>query len=88
MMASMKMNIDRAVMVVAGTVVLVSVGLGFWVSPWWLLLTAFAGVNMIQSAFTGFCPPAILFRKLGMPTGCAFRGREAESSSSRDGSDR
>ncbi len=71
-----KVNIDRAVLVVAGTVVLVSLALGVWVSRWWLLLAAFAGVNMIQSAFTGFCPPAILFRKLGIPAGCAFRGRE------------
>ncbi|MFP4352565.1 MAG: DUF2892 domain-containing protein, partial [Puniceicoccaceae bacterium] len=51
------MNIDRAVFVVAGTVVLLSVALGHWVSEWWLLLAVLAGVNMIQSAFTGFCPP-------------------------------
>jgi len=74
----MKPNIDRAVFVVAGTVVLLSVALGHWVSEWWLLLAVLAGINMIQSAFTGFCPPAILFRKLGLPAGCAFRGAEPE----------
>ncbi len=42
-------------------------------SPWWLLLTAFAGLNMIQAAFTGFCPAAMLFRRLGVRPGEAFR---------------
>lgn len=50
--------------VLAGTMVLLSVALAHWHSPWWLLLTAFVGVNLIQSAFTGFCPPEMLLRKL------------------------
>ena len=46
--------------------------LGWFVSPWWLLLTAFAGLNMLQAAFTGFCPAAILLRRLGVRPGNAF----------------
>ena len=49
----------------AGTVVLTSVTLGHFVHPGWLLLTAFAGANLLQSAFTGFCPPILLLRRLG-----------------------
>lgn len=70
------MNIDRAVMIFAGSVILISLLLAHFISPLWLWLTAFAGANMIQSAFTGFCPPAMLFRKLGMPGGCVFKGKE------------
>jgi len=67
------MNIDRAVMAFAGTIVLASLALGHFVSPYWFLLTAFAGLNMIQSAFTGFCPAAIVFRTFGLKPGNAFR---------------
>ncbi len=66
------MNIDRAVMAFAGVVILVSVALGYFVVPAWFLLTAFAGLNMIQSSFTGFCPAAIVFKKLGIKAGNAF----------------
>ncbi len=66
------MSLDRAVLVFAGFVVLASVTLGYIVSPSWFLLTAFAGLNMIQSAFTGFCPAANVFRRLGVKKGCAF----------------
>ncbi len=66
------MTIDRAVMAFAGTMILVSLALGLLVSPYWYLLTAFVGANLIQSAFTGFCPAAIAFRKLGLRPGCAF----------------
>lgn len=67
------MNLDRAVMAFAGVMVLVSVLLVHFVSPWWLLLTAFVGLNLLQASVTGFCPAAILFRKLGVPGGCAFK---------------
>ncbi len=67
------MNLDRAVMAMAGTVVLVSVLLVALVSTWWLLLTAFVGLNLLQASFTGFCPAAIVFRTLGVSEGCAFR---------------
>ena len=67
------MNVDRAVLSFAGVMVLASIALTFWVSPWFLLLTGFVGLNMLQAAFTGFCPAAMLFRKLGMAPGCAFK---------------
>ncbi|MBN9589435.1 MAG: sulfurtransferase [Alphaproteobacteria bacterium 64-11] len=67
------MNIDKAVLAFAGLVVLAGLVLSLSVSPWWLLLSAFAGLNMIQAAFTGFCPAAIIFRKLGLKAGNAFR---------------
>ncbi len=66
------MNLDRAVLAFAGFVVFVSVALGYLVSPYWLLLTAFAGLNMIQSSFTGACPASFVFRRLGLKCGVAF----------------
>lgn len=55
---------EKFVRVLAGVVSLTGLGLGFFVSPWWYLLTVFAGLNVIQSAFTGFCPPEIVYRWL------------------------
>jgi hypothetical protein len=66
------MNIDRAVFALAGVMILLSVTLATLFSPYWLLFTAFIGFNMLQSAFTGFCPAAVIFKKLGMRGGCAF----------------
>jgi len=66
------MSIDRAVLAMAGGMVLLSVVLTSFVSPLWLWLTVFVGANLLQSAFTGFCPAAIAFRKLGLKAGCAF----------------
>jgi Inner membrane protein YgaP-like, transmembrane domain len=66
------MNVDRAVFAVAGTMVLVSLALAWLVSPYWLLLAAFVGANMLQAAFTGFCPAAKIFNKLGLKPGAAF----------------
>jgi hypothetical protein len=66
------MNVDRAVFVFAGCVVLIGIALSQAVNPWWLVLSAFAGVNMIQAAFTRFCPAAMLFKALGLPPGQAF----------------
>jgi Inner membrane protein YgaP-like, transmembrane domain len=71
------MNVDRAVLALAGTMVLVSLALAYWLSPYWLLLAAFVGLNMLQAAFTGFCPAAIIFGKLGMKSGCAFTSSAA-----------
>jgi DUF2892 family protein len=65
-------NIDRAVLMFAGFVVLLGLVLGYLVSPYWYLLTAFAGFNMIQASITGFCPAAMVFKKLGVRDGCAF----------------
>ncbi len=67
------MSIDRAVFVFAGLVILGSVALAHYVSPWWILLAIFAGLNMIQAAFTGFCPAAMAFKKLGLKPGAAFK---------------
>ncbi|MCX6997874.1 MAG: DUF2892 domain-containing protein [Kiritimatiellaeota bacterium] len=60
------MTVENGVRVVAGTFVLVSLALGVWVNPYWFLFTAFVGVNLIQSAFTGFCPAALILKKLGL----------------------
>lgn len=67
------MTVDRAVMAFAGCVILISLALAQFVSPYWLFLTAFVGLNLIQASVTGFCPAAIVFKKLGIPTGCAFK---------------
>jgi hypothetical protein len=67
------MNLDRAVLAFAGLVVLLSLSLGYFVSPYWFLLTAFAGLNMLQAAFTGFCPAAMAFKAIGVKSGNAFR---------------
>jgi hypothetical protein len=60
------MTVNDAVRALAGTMVLISIALVYFVSPWFLLFTAFIGLNLLQSAFTGFCPPSILFRRLGL----------------------
>ena len=67
------MTIDRLVMVFAGVMVLISLALTHFVHPNWVWLTVFIGLNMIQAAFTSFCPAAIIFRKLGAKSGCAFK---------------
>lgn len=67
------MNLDRAVFAFAGVMTLFSVALTQFVSPWFFLFTVFIGLNLLQSAFTGFCPAAIVFKKLGLLSGCAFR---------------
>lgn len=66
------MSIDRAVFALAGVMVLVSLLLAHYVSPLWLWFTAFVGLNLFQSAFTGFCPAAVIFKRLGLKAGCAF----------------
>jgi hypothetical protein len=66
------MSIDRAVFAFAGVMVLASLALSQLHSAYWLLLTAFVGLNMLQSAFTGFCPAAMLFKRLGFGAGPAF----------------
>lgn len=65
------MSIERAVLAFAGVMILVSVALGYAVSPYWYLFTAFIGLNLLQSAFTGFCPAAMIFRWLGLKPGQA-----------------
>lgn len=60
------MKMENAIRIIAGTMVLISISLAHWVSEWWLLLTAFVGCNLIQSAFTGFCPAENILAKLGL----------------------
>jgi hypothetical protein len=67
------MTIDRAVLAFADCMVLVSALLTWLVSPWWLLLIGFVGLNMIQSSITGFCPGAMVFKALGARPGTAFQ---------------
>ena len=67
------MSLDKAVLVFAGAVVLLSAALAEYVSHAWLLLTVFAGLNMVQASFTGFCPAAIVFKALGLRPGPAFK---------------
>lgn len=60
------MTVNKAVRAFAGAMVLVSVALTYWLSPWFVLLTLFIGANLLQSAFTGFCPAEMFFRKMGL----------------------
>jgi hypothetical protein len=69
------MSLDRAVMAFAGVMILVSIALTQFVSPMWWLLTAFVGINLLQSAFTGFCPAAMVLRRLGVGRNVAAGGR-------------
>ena len=66
------MNIDRAVLAFAAIMVLLSVALTAWVSPWFVWLTVFVGLNMLQASLSGLCPAAWAFRKLGLRPGTVF----------------
>jgi len=66
------MTIDRIVLAVAGGFILISLLLAHFHSENWLWFTAFVGANLLQSAFTGFCPLAVILKKLGLKSGCAF----------------
>ena len=61
------MSIERYLRLIAGLFVMLSVALGYWVSPYWFLFTAFVGLNLFQSAFTDWCPMMTFLRKLGVP---------------------
>jgi hypothetical protein len=66
------MTLDRSVMLFAGCMILVSLALTLYVSPLFAWFTAFIGLNLIQSSFTGFCPAAMAFKAIGVKSGCAF----------------
>jgi len=70
------MTIERYLRLIAGLVVLVSLALGWWVSPWFYLLTAFVGLNLLQSGFTNWCPMMAILRKAGVerPACCDATG--------------
>jgi len=60
------MTVNQALRALAGLVILLSVGLGAWVHPYWYIFTAFVGANLLQSAFTRWCPAMYVFRKMGL----------------------
>ncbi len=60
------MTVDRAVRLLAGVIILASLALAHYVSPYWYLLTAFVGLNLLQSAFTNWCPAMSIFRSIGV----------------------
>lgn len=66
------MTIDRLVFAVAGAFILLSLALAHWVHPYWMWFTVFVGANLLQSAFTGFCPLALVLKALGVKPGAAF----------------
>ena len=67
------MKLEPSLRVIAGVVVLLSLSLGYLMSPYWHLLTAFAGLNLLQSGFTGWCPIIPVLRRLGAAPGEGFR---------------
>ena len=69
------MTIERYLRLIAGFLVLASLALGYWVSPWFYLFTAFVGLNLFQSGFTNWCPMMTILRKAGVekPECCAAR---------------
>jgi len=67
------MELDRMVLAFAGSFILISLLLSQIYSPYWLWFTAFVGANLLQSAFTGFCPLAIILKRLGIKPGEAFK---------------
>jgi hypothetical protein len=60
------MTVERTLRLMAGAFVLISLALGYWVSPYWYLFTAFVGLNLFQSGLTNWCPAMAIFRALGM----------------------
>jgi len=60
------MTVNEALRAMAGFMVLLALALGYWLSPYWFLVTAFVGLNLLQSAFTRWCPAMVVFRKLGL----------------------
>lgn len=67
------MSIDRFVLAFAGAMILLTLALAHWHNPNWLWFTAFVGANLLQSAFTGFCPLALILKAAGAKPGVAFK---------------
>ena len=74
------MTVERTLRLMAGSFVLLSLALGYWVSPYWFLFTAFVGLNLFQSGFTNWCPAMAILRKLGMRDCAALQGRPPQVS--------
>lgn len=75
------MTVERALRLMAGAFVLASLALGYWVSPWWYLFTAFVGLNLLQSGITNWCPAMFILRKAGLKETCASSTAAAGSQS-------
>jgi hypothetical protein len=73
------MTLENAIRVLAGTLVLTSLSLAHWVNQWWLLLAAFVGLNLIQSAFSGFCPAEIILKRFGVGGACSSTGSKSKA---------
>jgi len=69
------MTVERALRLLAGVIVLISLALAHWVSPHWLWLTAFAGLNLVQSGFTNWCPAMAIFKWMGLNSASPAPGR-------------
>ena len=59
------MTVDRWLRMIAGTIIMLTVALGYYVNPWWFAFTAFVGLNLFQSAFTDWCPMMLMLKRLG-----------------------
>ncbi|MDH4228167.1 MAG: DUF2892 domain-containing protein [Nitrospirota bacterium] len=71
------MTVDEALRAMAGSFLLISLGLAHYVSEYWLLFSAFIGLNLLQSAFSKWCPAMTIFRKMGLPEGGSGCGAKA-----------
>ncbi|MDZ4405478.1 DUF2892 domain-containing protein [Prosthecobacter sp.] len=67
------MKLENAIRALAGAFILISLALAHYMSPNWLWFTAFVGANLLQSAFTGFCPAEMILKKLGVGGSCCAR---------------
>ena len=75
------MTVNAALRLIAGFFVLVSLALGYWVSEYFFLFTAFVGLNLFQSGLSDWCPMMTILRKLGVPEVCAPRSAAAANRS-------
>ena len=67
------MTVERSLRLMAGTFILLSLALGYWVNPYWYLFTAFVGLNLFQSGLTNWCPAMWMLKKFGVPEAGAVR---------------
>jgi hypothetical protein len=74
------MTVERGLRLMAGTFVLISLALGYWVSPYWFLFTAFVGLNLFQSGLTNWCPAMMILRKFGLKNAACEPKQRATSS--------
>jgi len=73
------MTVERALRFMAGMMILLSAALTYWVSPYWIWLTVFVGLNLFQSAFTNWCPAMSIFRAIGLKDAVCTRDHVAQN---------